>query len=105
MSDDGLVPLVLSTLRTAGHWPTRIQAGTARGGSMHLSRAGMLDILDLTPDGDVLFIECKRKDGKLNDNQLGFIEWCVKHGHEHRIRVVRSVEDAAALVEGGWRDV
>lgn len=90
--------MVLSTLRTAGHWPTRIQAGTARGGRMHLARAGTLDILDLTPDGEVLFIECKRRDGKLNDNQLEFVAWCVAHGHEHRVRVVRSVADVAALI-------
>jgi len=97
VADDGLVPLVISTLRKAGWRATRIQAGTAHGGSMKLAEAGWPDVVGLRPRtmGTVL-IECKTERGKLRPAQADFAAWCETNGH--RYVVVRNADDVARLV-------
>lgn len=96
MADDGLVPIVLSTLRKAGWKATRLQAGTARGGRTHLAEAGWPDVIGLDPYGATYLIETKAKKGKLSKGQDAFMRWCWSTGH--RYCVVSSVEDVARLV-------
>ena len=102
-ADAGLVPIALATLRQAGWQATRLQAGTARGGRMHLADAGWYDIIALSPIGIVYFIEAKAEKGSLSESQRRFAAWCRAHGHGHRLVVIWSVDDVVQLVQGRRR--
>lgn len=108
MTDAGLPALVLSTLRRAGWWCERLQAGTARGGRVHMARAGAPDIVAIRPrmklddigwheSAKPVLIECKRKDGLMRKGQTKLMLWCLERGIEYV--VVRCVDDIAAIVE------
>ena len=111
MSDDGLIAVVLSTLRKAGWWCARLQSGTAHGGRMKLAPAGSPDVIAIIPrrkldhvtwwvDATPVMIECKARKGKMREKQLELRAWCETHGV--RYVVVRSSEDVATLVLYVW---
>lgn len=106
MTDGGLVPIVLRTLRQAGWKATRLQAGTARGGAQRLADAGWPDVLALRPkhpflciDGEAVLIECKTPKGKLRPEQIELEQWCDDNGISYV--VVRSTDDIEKLVRRG----
>ena len=50
--------------------------------------AGEPDFVILLPDGKMMMVECKTKNGKLSPEQLGVAMWAEKLGH--RVYTVRS---------------
>jgi hypothetical protein len=64
-----------ATARTIGEWDFTILADRCR----------------------VFFVECKKKDGKLSNEQLGMIAWAEKLGHS--VAVVRSIKEFYELCE------
>ena len=103
--DDGLVPVVLLTLRMAGWWAERLPSGTAHSGRMHMARAGSPDVVAIRPGTKrydpplPMLVECKHRTGKLRRAQVELSVWCAERGILYV--VVRSVDDVAKLVEGG----
>ena len=97
MSDDGLIAVVLSTLRKAGWWCARLQSGTAHGGRMKLAPAGSPDVVAIRAyTGRGYLIECKARQGKIRRAQEELKRWADDSGVEYV--VVRSSADVATLV-------
>lgn len=53
--------------------------------------AGEPDFIILLPDGKLLLVECKAKNGKLSPEQIGVAMWAEKLGH--KVHLVRSFQE------------
>lgn len=53
--------------------------------------AGEPDFVILLPDGKLMMVECKAKNGKLSPEQLGVAMWAEKLGH--KVHLVRSFQE------------
>lgn len=62
----------------------------------HMS-VGAPDFIILADNGRVLWVECKRRDGKLSTEQQAFKAWAEKLGHE--VHVVRSLEEFVIVAD------
>jgi predicted transcriptional regulator len=84
---------ILDGLEKLGFWAIRINAG--RRGGVRMAPKGTPDILVLQP---YVWLECKLKDGELNENQEVFFERAKKEGVPRA--VVRSLSEAISVVRG-----
>ena len=75
------------------------KAGESATYNSHKCKAGMSDLIVLTDNGRVIFMEVKEGKGDQRGTQIKFEEICNKNGHEYH--VVRSVDDAWEIVNGG----
>lgn len=93
-ADDGLVKKVLALCDALHIWAWRMNSGlvtTESGSKVQLSPSGTPDVF-LIVKGKPCFIECKKKGGKLNKNQ---IEWAKRAEAEGvRFAVAESLGDA-----------
>lgn len=60
-------------------------------------RAGVADLILLTDNGKVVFIEMKTKKGTQTESQKAFEMMCLENGYIYKI--VRSFEDFKKLIE------
>jgi len=101
MADGGLVDPTLDLLKLHGVWAWRANAGaieTKHDTFVQLAPAGTPDILGARPsDGKLFGIECKTREGKLNQNQRA---WREKAERNHVLYfVVRSISDALRVAK------
>lgn len=69
ISDDGLVGYTLMSARAMGLWAMRVHAGRGRS-YQQLAPPGTPDCLVISPRGQAVWIECKRKGAKPRTGQI-----------------------------------
>ena len=77
----------------------RLQSGmfqTTDGRTVRVGVVGLPDLMHLSFDGKVTFIECKSSTGKPSKEQINFIKWLKDHGF--RVGIARNVSDALGII-------
>ena len=77
----------------------RLQSGmfqTLDGRPVRIGLNGLPDLMHLSFDGRVTFIECKNSTGRIRPEQIRFLAWLTDHGFTAGI--ARSVPDALHLI-------
>ena len=59
-------------------------------------RAGVADLVVMSPDGRAHFLEVKTETGRLSESQIRFAELCIKRGWKYE--VARTVDEAVEIV-------
>lgn len=90
-----VVTPILKRLELLGYRPERMQSGALRGGRVRLAPEGTPD-LHVAVEGQCVYLECKRRDGKVTKEQER------RHAELRRngaiVEVVRSVEEAEIVI-------
>lgn len=107
-SEASLQRAVAQLFRTAGWIVVRTPAGKVYGASgkhVQMAPEGWPDLACFGPHGRVVLVECKRRGGRMRAGQALVLGELVAMDHE--VAVVRSVEDASAVLRApvGTREI